>query len=97
MRFNYDELATTRKRHYFVIPVKTGIQYFQWVPGALDTRFRGYDELLPARQFSHMIKQVVVNTVCRGDSRKKPFSAENYISRLSAQESGSDSRPSSVE
>jgi hypothetical protein len=40
---NIDGLVTTRKRHYFVIPVETGIQYFQWVTGVLDTRFRGYD------------------------------------------------------
>jgi hypothetical protein len=42
-RFQFDGLVTTRKRHYFVIPVETGIQYFQWVTGVLDTRFRGYD------------------------------------------------------
>ena len=40
-----DGLVTTRKQHYFVIPVKTGIQDFQLVTKALDTRLRGYDEL----------------------------------------------------
>jgi hypothetical protein len=39
----FDGLVTTRKRHYFVIPVETGIQHFQWVTGVLDTRFRWYD------------------------------------------------------
>jgi hypothetical protein len=41
-----DGHVTARNQQYFVIPVKTGIQYFQLVVNALDTRLRGYDELL---------------------------------------------------
>jgi hypothetical protein len=47
---SFSGLVTTRKQYYFVIPVKTGIQYFQLVVKALDTRLRGHDELLHVHQ-----------------------------------------------
>jgi len=34
-----------------VIPVETGIQYFQRVKFSLDSRFRGRDDFLRSRQF----------------------------------------------
>jgi hypothetical protein len=53
-----DGLVITRKRLYLVIPVKTGIQSFQQVIKILDTRLRGYDELL------HIHQSWLKNSIC---------------------------------
>jgi hypothetical protein len=39
-----DELTKSREKLCQVIPEKKGIQYFQYVAGLPDTRFRGYDD-----------------------------------------------------
>jgi len=41
-----DAFAKSPGRHFSVIPVKAGIRIFLEIRGRLDTRFRGYDELL---------------------------------------------------
>ena len=42
--FFIDELVKSRKTLLFVIPVKTGIQYFKVVTCTLDSRLRGNDD-----------------------------------------------------
>ena len=44
--FNIDELVKSLKNHIFVIPVKTGIQFFQIVKIKMDSRLRGNDDFL---------------------------------------------------
>ena len=39
-----DALVKSRKTLFFVIPVKTGIQYFKIVTCTLDSRLRGNDD-----------------------------------------------------
>ena len=41
-----DVLVKSMKKHFFVIPVETGIQSFQIVTYVLDSRFRWNDDFL---------------------------------------------------
>ncbi len=45
----FDEPVKSRKTRFFVIPVKTGIQYFKVVAHSLDSRLRGNDDFLRGR------------------------------------------------
>ena len=47
---NLDELVKSRNWVFFVIPVKTGIQYLQGVTWILDSRLRGNDDFLRSHQ-----------------------------------------------
>jgi hypothetical protein len=41
-----DDLVKSPKSLFFVIPVETGIQYFQCLANTLDSRLRGNDDFL---------------------------------------------------
>jgi len=46
----FDDLVKSRNTIYFVIPVKTGIQYLRCVTLFLDSRLRGNDDFLRVHQ-----------------------------------------------
>ncbi len=49
-RSKFDDLVKSLKKLFLVIPVKTGIQYYQVVKSSLDSRFRGSDDFLRRHQ-----------------------------------------------
>jgi hypothetical protein len=50
MVFKYAGLVKNRRKPFFVIPVKTGIQCFKLVIHNLDSRLRGNDDFLGGYQ-----------------------------------------------
>ena len=47
----FDDFVKSLKKLFLVIPVKTGIQYYQVVKSSLDSRFRGSDDFLRRQDF----------------------------------------------
>jgi hypothetical protein len=50
---NFDEIVKRPQIPFSVIPVKTGIQSFQWLSWCLDSRLRGNDDFLQSHPNLH--------------------------------------------